>query len=300
MNLYQKTTRGLTRIIFINAFIFLLANIIRSASGGLDFLSNFALSSNVMIVILKPWTIFTSMFLHVDFFHILFNMLYLYLFGKILSSRMGSQSVVTVYVFGGVLGAIFYLFFYNVISGSEVQYLALGASGGVMSVMAAATTLSPDRKLRVFLLGDVAIKWIFLVIFIATSIYNIHINTGGKIDHMGGAAFGFIYITLIKNRNFYIGKWFDSICFYFSKKLSLKSVTKSKFKNVKSKKINTGFRGAQDRRDSVSKQIAIDNFKDKYEVEEEVDKLLARVKKVGFENLSESDKKRLIYLSKKL
>jgi len=300
MNLYQKTTRGLTRIIFINIFIFLLANIISSASGGFDFLPNVALSSNVMIVILKPWTFFTSMFLHVDFFHILFNMLYLYLFGKILSSRMGSQSVVTVYVFGGFLGAVFYLFFYSVISVSEVQYLALGASGGVMSVMAAATTLSPNRKVRVFLLGDVAIKWIFLVIFIATSIYNININTGGKVDHMGGAVFGFIYITLIKNRNFYIGKWFDSICFYFSKKLSLKFVTKSNFKNTKYNKINTGFRGAQDRRDSASKQIAIDNFKEKHEVEEEVDKLLARVKKVGFENLSESDKKRLIYLSKKL
>ena len=213
---------------------------------------------------------------------------------------MGSQSVVTVYVFGGFLGAVFYLFFYSVISVSEVQYLALGASGGVMSVMAAATTLSPNRKVRVFLLGDVAIKWIFLVIFIATSIYNININTGGKVDHMGGAVFGFIYITLIKNRNFYIGKWFDSICFYFSKKLSLKFVTKSNFKNTKYNKINTGFRGAQDRRDSASKQIAIDNFKEKHEVEEEVDKLLARVKKVGFENLSESDKKRLIYLSKKL
>ena len=300
MNLYQKTTRGLTRIIFINIFIFLLANIISSASGGFDFLPNVALSSNVMIVILKPWTFFTSMFLHVDFFHILFNMLYLYLFGKILSSRMGSQSVVTVYVFGGFLGAVFYLFFYSVISVSEVQYLALGASGGVMSVMAAATTLSPNRKVRVFLLGDVAIKWIFLVIFIATSIYNININTGGKVDHMGGAVLGFIYITLIKNRNFYIGKWFDSICFYFSKKLSLKFVTKSNFKNTKYNKINTGFRGAQDRRDSASKQIAIDNFKEKHEVEEEVDKLLARVKKVGFENLSESDKKRLIYLSKKL
>ena len=300
MNLYQKTTRGLTRIIFINIFIFLLANIISSASGGFDFLPNVALSSNVMIVILKPWTFFTSMFLHVDFFHILFNMLYLYLFGKILSSRMGSQSVVTVYVFGGFLGAVFYLLFYSVISVSEVQYLALGASGGVMSVMAAATTLSPNRKVRVFLLGDVAIKWIFLVIFIATSIYNININTGGKVDHMGGAVFGFIYITLIKNRNFYIGKWFDSICFYFSKKLSLKFVTKSNFKNTKYNKINTGFRGAQDRRDGASKQIAIDNFKEKHEVEEEVDKLLARVKKVGFENLSESDKKRLIYLSKKL
>lgn len=300
MNLYQKTNRGVTRLIFINAFIFLLANIIRSASGGVDFLSDFALSSNVMIVILKPWTIFTSMFLHVDFVHILFNMIYLYLFGKILSSRMGSQSVITVYIFGGFLGAIFYLFFYSVISGSEVQYLALGASGGVMSVMAAATTLSPNKKVRVFLLGEVAIKWIFLIIFIMTSIYNIHINTGGKIDHIGGAVFGFTYITLIKNRNFYIGKWFDSICFYFSNKLSLKSMPKSKFKNAKSKKINTGFRGAQDRRDALSKEISINNFTEKYEVEEEVDKLLARVKKVGFENLSESDKQRLIYLSKKL
>lgn len=296
MNLHTKTTRGITRLIILNSVIFLLANVIVSASGGYDFLSNLALSSNVLDVILKPWTIFTSMFLHVDFLHILFNMLYLYMFGKILSSRLGSQSVVTVYVFGAFLGAIFYLLFYNIISGSQEQYLALGASGGVMAIMAAATTLNPNKKIRIFLIGAIKIKWIFITLFIMTSIYNIDINTGGKIDHMGGALFGYLYITLIQTKNFFIGKWFDSFCLYFSSKF----LVTNKIKDLNKNNFNTGFRGAQDRRDDYSREIAVNNFIEKEEMEEEIDKLLARVKKVGFENLNESDRQRLIYLSKKL
>lgn len=294
MNIYTKSKKGITRLIFLNSAIFLLVNIAISVYGGHDFLSNIALSSNVFDVMLKPWTIFTSMFLHVDFLHILFNMLYLYLFGQILSSRLGSQSVVTVYVFGAFVGAIFYLLFYNIISGSQEQYLALGASGGVMAIMAAATTLNPNKKIRIFLFGAIKIKWIFLVLFIMTSIYNIDINTGGKVDHMGGAFFGFVYITLIRTRNLFLGRWFDKICLYFSYDFSKKNI------NINKKNHSTGFRGSMDRRDSKSIKVAVKNFTEKEEIEEELDKLLARVKKVGLDNLSENDKQRLIELSKKI
>ena len=211
-----------------------------------------------------------------------------------MSSRLGSQSVVTVYVFGAFVGALFYLLFYNVVSGSQEHYLALGASGGVMAIMAAATTLNPNKKIRVFLFGAIKIKWIFIVLFIMTSIYNIDINTGGKIDHMGGAFFGFVYITLIRTRNLFLGRWFDKVCLYFSYDFSKKNI------NINKKKHSTGFRGSVDRRDSKSIKVAIKNFMEKEEIEEELDKLLARVKKVGLENLSEKDRQRLIELSKKI
>tara|TARA_B100000963_G_scaffold359405_1_gene386677 strand:+ start:2925 stop:3842 length:918 start_codon:yes stop_codon:yes gene_type:complete len=305
MNSYKKSNRGIVRLIVLNVVCFLLANIIvsshRASGSEVEFISNLALSSNIFEVIKKPWTIITSMFLHLDVFHILFNMLYLFLFGQILSSRMGSQSVVTVYTFGGIVGAFLYLSFYNLTPGVGVNHLALGASGGVMAVMAAATTLNPNRYIRIILLGNVKIKWVFLVLFIATSVYNIDINTGGKIDHMGGAIFGFIYITLVRTRNLYLGRWFDKMCLYFSNNVP-KSILLNNNNSIKRKtKIrSTGFRGAEDRRDNKSINLAINNFIEQDEIEEELDKLLARVKKIGFDNLSQKDKDRLIELSKKL
>ena len=297
MNLNKNKQKGLKRLIFINVAFFLIANVIMSASGSYDLMSDFALSSSFMHVILKPWTLLTSMFLHIDFFHLLFNMLYLFIFGQILSERLGSQSVVTVYLLGGIVGAIFYLLFYNLIS-IDPRYLAMGASGGVMAVMSAATTINPNKGVSIMFLGKIKIKWIFIFLFIMTSVYNININTGGKIDHMGGAMFGFIYITLIKNRNLYLGKWLDNICVYFSDKFSINKTT-FKIKKDESN-IKTGFRGAQDRRDKKTREVAVDNFLEKTEINEEMDKLLARVKKVGFDNLSESDRQRLVYLSKKM
>tara|TARA_Y100000389_G_scaffold71251_1_gene67980 strand:+ start:1560 stop:2477 length:918 start_codon:yes stop_codon:yes gene_type:complete len=305
MNSYSKSNKGIKRLIGLNIVTFLLVNIFISshrASGfDVEFLSRLALSSDFLTVITRPWTILTSMFLHLDVFHILFNMLYLYMFGKILSSRLGGQSVVTVYVFGGFIGAIFYLLFYNLIFESGINHLALGASGGVMAIMAAATTLNPNKPIRVFLFGSVKIKWIFLILFIGTSVYNIDVNTGGKIDHIGGALFGFLYIFLIRTRNLYLGRWFDKICLHFSYSLPKKRFSKNnnKIKN-KTKMRSSGFRGGVDRRDKKSITVSINNFMEKEEIEEELDKLLARVKRVGFDNLSEKDKKRLIDLSKKI
>ena len=69
---------------------------------------------------------------------------------------------------------------------------------------------------------------------------------------------------------------------------------------TKNKYRSTGFRGSVDRRDIKSRIKAVDNIIEQDEIEEELDKLLARVKKVGFENLSERDKQRLIELSKKI
>jgi len=301
MKPYIKSNKGINKLILLNVIFFLFANIIVSSLRGsgseVDFLSKFALSSNWFNVVMKPWTIITSMFLHIDILHILFNMLYLFVFGKILSSRLGSQSVVSVYIFGGIVGALFYVLFYSIIPGTS-DHLALGASGGVMAVMAAATTLSPDKRLRLFLFGEIKLKWIFLVLFILTSVYNIDVNTGGKIDHMGGAFYGFLYITLIRTRNLYLGRWFDRLCL----SLSYKIPQKSSFKKTKTKGKyrSTGFRGSVDRRDVKSRTNAVDNFIEQDEIEEELDKLLARVKKVGFENLSERDKQRLIELSKKI
>ena len=59
-------------------------------------------------LLLQPWSIITYMFLHVDFFHILFNMIWLFWFGKIFLDYLSGRQLLWVYILGGLSGGLFY------------------------------------------------------------------------------------------------------------------------------------------------------------------------------------------------
>lgn len=290
-----SSNKAIKRILIINIAFFLIANIIVSSlvgSGGdsSTFLRETALSSDIWIALSKPWTFITSMFLHLDFMHILFNMLYFWWFAQILKDSHSSQSVISSYVLGALVGAVFYLIYGGLI---DETHVALGASGGVTAIMVAAATINPNKTQNLLFIGPVKIKWIVLAIFILTTVLNIHENTGGKVDHMGGAAFGFVYAYYLK-RGINISGWFDR----FIERLSrLTRIPRNKTK-IEKNAYNTGFRGAIDRRDEVSKSLTIKNILTRKQKEKEVDKLLDKINRVGYTNLSDKEKDRLKELSK--
>jgi len=292
---FKKPNRLIHNILILNILIFLLANIAVSYSvsqnlNPLNYIGNLGLSSNSYIFLKKPWTLFTNMFTHVEFLHILFNMIYFWFFSKILQEKKGSQVVFSAYVLGGLCGAIFYLIFYPLITIESSNSILVGASGSVMSIMVASAVLNPNKHIKLILIGSIKLKWIVLTLFILTSVINFHDNTGGKIDHIGGAFFGLIYsYFLIKKIN--IAWWFDSFTMW------LRSFFRKDTKNQKN--VSYTFRGAVDRRDSFSREISIKNVLSKRETEKEINKLLDKIQKVGYNNLSDKEKFILKKLSEK-
>ena len=144
----------------------------------------------------QPWTIVTHMFLHVDFIHILFNLLWLYWFGTVFIQELGMKKLLSTYLLGGLVGGFFYVLFYNlfpVFEGVRSESIALGASTSVMSVVVAVATYQPDRRMHLVLIGPVKIIYIALAMFIFTSLVDFSVNTGGKIAHIGGALTGFLF-----------------------------------------------------------------------------------------------------------
>jgi len=297
MNSLNRSTKGLNRLIIINVLFYVTINVIISLLkiNGADpenLLRELALNSELNYVIYKPWSLITSMFLHLDFLHILFNMIYLYWFGTILSSRWNSQTVVSSYIFGGLTGAVFYIFIFGMALSSG-SHFAIGASGGVMSVLATTVVLMPNHKVSLFLIGDVKLKWIFVFVFFFTSVADMQSNMGGKIAHIGGAVFGALYGFYL-NRGKNLTKHFDNFCYNFTSFFKRKKMTKTIY-NIN---VNAGFRGAVDRRDKESVETTIKNILSKKEREKEIDRLLDKIKKVGYENLTEQEKNNLLELSK--
>lgn len=211
---YEVANGGIiTRLIFINVVVFLVANLFfvgtvlsfedRSAANDMlnKVLSYIMLPASVSSLLKKPWTLITHMFAHFKFFHLLFNMLWLYWFGKIVEEFIGSKKILPLYMLGALAGAIILIASYNIFPGLKAgaPYVqALGASAGVLAIVVAAATIVPDYTVFLLFFGPVKIKWIAVVLVVIDLVSIPEQNTGGHIAHLGGALFGFIYIRQLR------------------------------------------------------------------------------------------------------
>lgn len=255
-----KTGNNLIKLIYINIGVFLIIAVsaiigflINNQAFPATVLSLFSVPADLNQLIYRPWTVITYMFTHKDILHILFNMLWLYWFGKIFLEYLDQRKFVAVYLMGGISGALLYIFSFNVFpafSGVLSQSVAIGASASVMAVVIAIAVYVPDYTINLFLFGSIRIKYMALAIFILTSVVDFSVNSGGKLAHIGGALFGYLY-TLNLRRGRDIGKGFnriiDSLATLFKprKKLKVthkKSASEYEYNAVKAerqKKINS-------------------------------------------------------------
>ncbi len=277
---YLQSNHAVKRIIAINVTVFLVLAVVnvfsfllRSGVSTQSFTTYFTLPATLSAFIYKPWSLISYMFLHDGFFHILFNMLWLFWMGNILHEYLGNKRVYQSYFLGGIFGGIIYMLAYNIFPAfSEAKHLsyALGASAGVLSVVVSAATLLPDYQIRLLFFGDVKLKWIALISVVLDLISIPNGNAGGHIAHLGGALFGFLFIKYLYT-NTVFDKFFDKIGNLFSRKSRLK---------VHYKTTQNG--------NSVNIKVS----------QQEVDLILDKISKSGYESLSKREKEILFKASK--
>jgi len=225
-NLKQTYHRGssLNKLIYINIAVFLAITIVSIiafllgntliTTGAINLLS---VPSSFGSLLLRPWTIITYMFTHKDIWHILFNMLWLYWFGTIFLEYLDQRKLVAVYLLGGLSGALVYVLSFNIFPAfKEVvsESVAIGASASVMAVVIAIAAYVPNYTINMLFIGRIKIIYVALVIFVLTSAVDFSVNSGGKLAHIGGALFGYLYtINLKKGRD--TGKWINKIIDFF-------------------------------------------------------------------------------------
>ena len=206
---WSKEDNGLIKIILINVIIFvsisILEVLITLSGGGSLFrivINKLMLPASFTTFILQPWSLISYFFLHLSFGHILWNMLFLYWFGKIIHDNIGNNAVISLYILGGIIGGLSYMALFNIIPFYEDRIsdsLMYGASAGVFSVVAGSATLLPNYTFYLLFLGPVRIKYIALF-YILLSFLNITgSNAGGEIAHIGGALIGYLFIKQLQN-----------------------------------------------------------------------------------------------------
>lgn len=261
---------ALTRIIVINIVVFLLANLYVNIASSEYWLDYVGLSSSPRYVLYHPWTLFTYMFLHVNLLHILFNMLWLYWMGRLFVEYLGAKKFVYTYIIGGLAGGLLYLLVSNLTD--SPPSLLMGASAGIMAVMVAMAVLLPNYPVFLILIGEVKLKWVVLGAFLLFSIVDIRSNLGGKVSHIGGAVYGWIYIWQSRKGNdftYILGSFFKRIGKFFSGGRAKTGKVKMKVPRAS--------------RDEIQKRI---------------DDILDKISRSGYESLTKEEKDFLFKSSK--
>ena len=278
-NAWNKENNGLIKIILINVIVFVSMSILEvfitlSGFGELFnlFLNKLMLPASLKVFIFQPWSLVTYFFLHMNFMHILWNMLFLYWFGKIIHENIGNNAVISLYIIGGIIGGLSYMALFNIIPYYDKRVsesLMLGASAGVFSVVVGSATLLPNYTFYLLFLGPVRIKYIALF-YVLLSFFDVTgSNAGGEIAHLGGALMGYLYIRQLQN-GVNMGKGIIDILNIFNKNK----------KEVISKEEKTN---------EIKKDISQD----------EIDKILDKISDSGYKSLSNNEKEKLFNASKK-
>ena len=248
---------------------------------GFDFnliLDFFALPIHIEELVWKPWTLLTYGFLHDGFWHILFNMIFLYIFGNILEEYLGSKKILTVFFAGIIISAIAETIAFQILRFTIHSYPdghTIGASGAVMAIMAAAATLLPEYSLRVIIF-DIRLKYILLFYFLI-DLFSLTSgeNWGGHIAHLSGAIFGYLYIRDIYRKSV-VDNFIENISNLFKPKPKMKvTYRKDTFKSTTTEK---------SRRNQKPNQ-------------QEIDDILDKISQSGYDSLTKNEKELLFAAS---
>lgn len=274
---YQyKMANILVKLIVINVAAFLVVRLgsFFLSESPFNFARWFVLSDDLDTLLFRPWTLITYGFLHFDFFHILFNMIWLYWFGKFALNLFTGKRVLTVYLLGALFGGLLFVLSYNLFPVFEGNrgYL-IGASGAVTALMIFIATYTPNTELRIF---SFTIKlWHIALFLFLLDLVRIPSsgNAGGLLAHVGGGIFGYTYaVQLAKGKD--IGKWFEDIIDWFVN--FFKPRTKKPFKTVHRTK-------------QASKRSAAP-ADSKTDHQKKIDSILDKIGKSGYESLTKAEK----------
>ncbi len=282
---FEGTILAKLLIINIGIFVILSAfNVVFALFGSsiMGFVQYFELPASLVRALIQPWSLLTYMFLHLDFLHLLFNMLWLFWFGQIFLRRFTERQLLVVYLLGGIAGGLLYMISYNLFplfSESVLYSYMLGASASVLAIVVASAMAMPEERVMLMFLGEVKLKYI-AIFAVAMSFFNMtSSNAGGNIAHIGGALLGLFFIERLragKDITRGVAIFIDKIVNFFKAKTRMKAHKGGAYSNNKETKAN--------KTDAEQQQI---------------DAILDKVKTSGYDSLTPEEREKLFDASKR-
>lgn len=264
LNVFEK-------IIVVNFVVFVLTSITLRFSGfgsGLEWLS---LSKSASQLISRPWTLITYGFTHYSFSHLFFNMLVLYFFGRSFSNLFKADVCLKIYLLGILSGGLAFVIIYNFFPSGILNTVGplVGASAGVRAIIMFLCVYLPNKEVRFFTF-QFPLKYIGIALVVLDLPGFFSNNSGGTVAHFGGYLLGYFYARQYQ-KGIDVGAFIDKITVYFSS-------SKSNLKTVYKKKNSSSFAGKNK-----------EEF-DRFTHQKQIDLILDKISKSGYESLSQVEK----------
>lgn len=289
---HQYKFGGMTiRLIFINVIVFLAIRILDVffTLGGMSkgvFLFNyidpiFGLHTKFETFATHPWALFTSIFTHYDFIHILLNMIFLYVSGRIFEQLFDEKRLLYTYLLGGISGGLLEVIAHSVFPTLGIfDDIVVGASGSIMAIFVAIAFYRPNMTVNIF--GVLPVRIIIIaLLFILQDLLSLGSADGtAHFAHLGGAILGLVSIQNLSSSNNII---------------NLVQSFGSRIQNLFTKNRKLKIRKGSNARIKTDEEY---NAESKVK-QEEIDRILDKISKSGYESLSKKEKDFLFNQSKK-
>ena len=279
----------LYRLIYLNIAVFLTVSVVTIfiKDEGLLWLES---SPNLKVLVERPWSVATYMFVHGNLWHLIVNMLPLWWFGRMYQAEVGSRKLLSTYVMGGLAGVATVILAVNYLGSFEAYANngIVGASAAVFGIMTAMASLHPNRKVNFVLFGTVQLQHIVIGIIIMDYFARRNHDLSAMIGHLGGAFMGFSLVHLNKrgvNLSAPLEWMFDAF-------MSL--IPTGGGKRFKVKRSNK-FSSSQHVRPKSDDQFN----SERKENSNRVDAILDKISRHGYDHLSKEEKEFLFKQSKK-
>lgn len=295
-----------TQLICINTVLFVLFAVVRTVLKlfnivdpvWLDFLSLPAALSELRF---RPWSLFTYMFMHASFSHVLFNMLWLWWFGQLFLQFFSARHLRGLYILAGLVGGALYVVCFNVFplfSNSLPQSTLVGASAAILGIVIATAAHEPNYKIRLLFFGNVSLKWLAVATVVIDVLLVASSNAGGHFAHLGGALAGWAFVAALK-KGTDITAWINSIIDFparlrhggFRQPKSPKMKVK-KTKEKKQKKTNSSAKNGSEQPKNDHSDDYRYNASRKQQADE-TDRILEKIKQHGYAGLTDEEKRKL-------
>lgn len=266
---FYRMPHVIRTLIAINTVVFIIT--VLSGSYAQVIIQYFALDPNLSTALTQPWRLVTYMFLHGSGFHLLFNMLWLWWMGRMVEESIGSRSFSVLFFGSGIGGALFHIalsFLYG-------TNFVVGASGAVFGVMVAFAYLYPRIPIMLFLLPPLEARFVVAGIIVLDVLLLGSGDAIARIVHLGGAGIGYLII-----KAHYTGTDLSKFVRPIERLWSEKPRKKKRKKNKDMY--------------SVSDVEIVDESS-----QSELDEILEKISKEGYDGLTSEEKKKLFDLSKK-
>jgi membrane associated rhomboid family serine protease len=263
----------------------------------------FSLPAKPWTLLTQPWSIITHMFLHVSVWHIAWNMLALYWFGRIVGDLINDRRVIPLYIMGGLAGGLAYFVSANLMGyTNNADAYAFGASAAVMAVAACAGKIAPDYLTHLMLIGTVKLKWVvFTLIFINIMSMALGDNVGGVFGHLGGALYGFVFAAQLQaGRDWSVGfnRLFSRLGGSFKRMRTERPEQPQNQQRRSHEQARARQTASMGGRSGNSKRGHATADYQSMSHQEQLDAILDKIKLTGYESLSNEEKEFLFNASK--